>query len=370
MAMRLGEVLQKQGLITESQLNEALRAQQLFGGRLGTNLVELGFITEQALAKVLSVQLGLPAIGLSELDSISADAIAALPRNVVEKHKVVPLQLVKRKLRLAMSDPTDLKAIDEVTFVSNCTVSPVVAPEMLVSFALEKYYGIARATRYIKLQGPSDVEFQIVQTSAHPSEESSAGAPAQSQSPGGAKVQLEDRGAYLQQERKEFLAPAYSFAAACRDLATVAEQREVFDVLKRYLAQDFQRLAIFVMRATSLVGWSQVGCAIDEGSFRKLTVPPGESGVFTPALEQRAPFLGQVRQGPVDEWLMQLLGGKQKRPFLVLPVVVNGQVVSVVVADERKRGTLEEAQPAMAVLGTKLSYALQAAYLRKRILEA
>src|SRR5688572_24693630 len=98
MALRLGDLLVKQGVITEGQLAEALRAQQLFGGRLGTNLVELGYLTEHALARLLSVQLGLPAIGATDVEAVPEAVLKALPRDVAARYKVVPLSLANRRL--------------------------------------------------------------------------------------------------------------------------------------------------------------------------------------------------------------------------------------------------------------------------------
>src|SRR5689334_12601613 len=116
MALKLGELLVRKGMVTETQLAEGLRAQQLFGGRLGTNLVELGYLTEHALAQFLSEQTGLPAIGAADLENIPPTVTKAIPREVVVRHKIIPLSLHQRRLRVAMADPTDIKAVDEVSF--------------------------------------------------------------------------------------------------------------------------------------------------------------------------------------------------------------------------------------------------------------
>src|SRR5690242_14933315 len=126
MAIRIGELLVKHQIVTEGQLSEALRAQELFGGRVGTNLVELGYLSEQALAQFLSTQLGIPHIAASELDAVPEEALKLVPRALAEKYKVVPVSAQKRRIRLAMADPTDLKAVDEVAFSSGCSVQPVI----------------------------------------------------------------------------------------------------------------------------------------------------------------------------------------------------------------------------------------------------
>src|SRR5260370_18125532 len=116
MSIKLGELVMKHGMVTEDQLARGLRAQQLYGSRLGTNLVELGFLSEQGLTKFLSAQLGIPAIDSGSLDSIPSDALSALPRPTAEKYRVIPLGFAGRKLRVATPDPTDLKVLDAGSF--------------------------------------------------------------------------------------------------------------------------------------------------------------------------------------------------------------------------------------------------------------
>src|SRR5215471_5340769 len=129
MAVKLGELLIKHQMITEKQLAEALRAQHTFGGRLGTNLVELGYLSEQVLVQFLSAQFKLPAVTVAEIDSIKEEVIKLLPRALAEKYKVLPVSVKDRRMRLAMADATHLKAIDEVAFSTGCAIQPLVAPE-------------------------------------------------------------------------------------------------------------------------------------------------------------------------------------------------------------------------------------------------
>src|SRR5215472_9553001 len=99
MAVKLGELLIKHQMITEKQLAEALRAQHTFGGRLGTNLVELGYLSEQSLVQFLSAQLKIPAVTLTELDSIKEEVVKMLPAALAGKFKVIPISVTVRKMR-------------------------------------------------------------------------------------------------------------------------------------------------------------------------------------------------------------------------------------------------------------------------------
>lgn len=147
MPIRLGEMLIKAGMITHTQLDEALKGQVIFGGRLGTNLIEMGVIGEEELARVLSEKLRVPCVGPDELMAVPDHLLTLVPRDMVERYKIVPLGVDGRRLRLVMADPSDLPAIDEIAFRTGFVIVPMVAPEIRLFMALEKYYGIRREVR-------------------------------------------------------------------------------------------------------------------------------------------------------------------------------------------------------------------------------
>src|SRR5262245_24896629 len=111
--LRIGEMLLKAGILTRQQLEEALKAQLIYGGKLGTNLVEHGFVTEEFLTSFLSKQCNIPAVDPHELEEIPGYVIESIPRETAERHKVVPFKKGNRRLDLALIDPTNLRAIDE-----------------------------------------------------------------------------------------------------------------------------------------------------------------------------------------------------------------------------------------------------------------
>jgi hypothetical protein len=359
MALKLGELLVKHGIVTQGQVSEGLRAQQMFGGRLGTNLVELGFLSEQVLAKFLSSQLSLPCIELKDIDNVPDAVIRLVPLATAEKHKVVPIHLDKRKLRVAMSDPTDLKVIDQISFSTGFSVLPVVSPELLITYALEKYYGIKRATRYFKLSGAPDVEFQVVQTSSH--EDNAAKA--------GGSVKLEGRENYLQQERAEFKPPAFGMREALKALAAVTDHTEVFEILKRFAAAQFQQSAIFVTRGPAAAGWVHSGCTVPPDAFRKLSFGVQDSKLFSQLIASTVVCVTSMGGNKVDDWIAESIGLRERKEILAVPILVNSQPVSVMLASAPYEGELAPLRSAYEELAKKISFALQMTYLRKRILE-
>ncbi len=374
MAIRIGELLVKQGMVTAGQVDEALKAQKMFGGRVGTNLVELGFISEQELAKFLSVQLSLPCIEAAQIDNVSDEVIKTVPLALATKYKVVPVGLERRKLKLAMGDPTDLKAIDEVSFSTGCAVQPVVTPELLITYALEKYYGIKRTTRYVKLSGASDMEFQVVQTGSSAQREAGP-APTAPVSPGAAKpagaaVLEEARSDYLKDDAAQFQAPAFSLAEAARALAGITEQSEVFEVLRKMLVQDFVQSAIFVIRGPNVAGWLPLGCTIPEEEFRKLTFPLTESKLLEQVVQGKSACVCPIPPTRGDDRLVAALGLRDRAEVLAAPILVNSQPVIAFLGSSVREGTGREKVAVYEKLVKKVSFALQMTFLRRRILES
>ncbi|HEX9022692.1 MAG TPA: hypothetical protein VF799_02530 [Geobacteraceae bacterium] len=151
MSVKLGELLVEAGLLTQAQLEATLKNQVIYGGRLGTNLIELGYLPEEDLARFLSKKLELPCATSEQLMSVPPDIIKLIPKEVAEKYRVIPLGRDKKRLTLAMLDPADLSVIDAISFITGFFISPLIAPELRLVMALEKYYGVKRDVRYIQM---------------------------------------------------------------------------------------------------------------------------------------------------------------------------------------------------------------------------
>jgi hypothetical protein len=153
MGLKLGEMLVMEGTITRKQLDEALKCQVIFGGRLGTNLVEMGYLEEQKLVECLSRQLEVAYASPDQLMSVPAEVINLISKELAGEYKVIPLSLDKKKLTVAIWDPSDLSALDAISFITGYIIKPLVCSELRLLLALEKYYGIKREVRYIQLKG-------------------------------------------------------------------------------------------------------------------------------------------------------------------------------------------------------------------------
>ncbi len=143
MSAKLGEILVRENLISPQHLREALDYQREHGGRLGFNLVKLGLVSDDMITAVLSRQYGIPSVNL-DLFSIDPSVLSLIPQEVAQKHSVLPLSRVGATLTLAMVDPTNVFAMDDVKFMTGLNVEPVVVAEGSVQQAIAKYYGSSR----------------------------------------------------------------------------------------------------------------------------------------------------------------------------------------------------------------------------------
>src|SRR5918995_1160038 len=144
MAVRIGELLLKEKRITSDQLQQALNYQRQHGGKLGHNLIRLGLIKDDEITALLSKQYGVPSIALSQFE-IDPGVVKLVPAETAQKYQIVPLSRAGATLTIAMTDPTNVFAMDDIKFMTGYNVEPVVASETAVTDAITRYYPASAA---------------------------------------------------------------------------------------------------------------------------------------------------------------------------------------------------------------------------------
>jgi len=170
---RLGEILVKEKLVSQEQLQKALDHQKQSGGRLGAALVKLGFVSDEEITGVLSRQYGVPAINLAYYE-IDASVVKLVPQETAARYQVVPLSRVGSTLTIAMVDPTNVFAMDDIKFMTGLNVEPVVASETAITEAIGKFYGAAAAPeqdleKFMTKLGAEEADVEAVQEEAEAS---------------------------------------------------------------------------------------------------------------------------------------------------------------------------------------------------------
>ena len=131
MVMKLGDMLLEAGLISQKQLDEALDVQKKEGGRLGYILTRLGFVNDEEVTSLLSRQYGIPAVNLEHFE-ISQDVLKRVPVEVAQRYAIIPLSRTGSTLTVAIADPTNIFALDDLKFITNLNIEPVVASEFSI----------------------------------------------------------------------------------------------------------------------------------------------------------------------------------------------------------------------------------------------
>jgi hypothetical protein len=148
---KLGELLVEREWVTRDQLTQALRHQGVFGGRLGTCLLELTLLSEDRLTKALSEQLGVPPVTQDDLRVIADGMLQLVPSKLACRTRAIPFERFGNALSVALVDPRDLVAQDELSFVTSRRLKVHVAPEVRILEALEKHYGCSVEPRYARI---------------------------------------------------------------------------------------------------------------------------------------------------------------------------------------------------------------------------
>jgi type IV pilus assembly protein PilB len=159
MSGRLGELLVRENLISVQQLRKAQEEQQKTGTRIGTALIKSGAIEEARLTDFLSKQYGVPAINLRDFD-VDPDIIKLVPKEVAEKHLVIPVNRAGPSLIVAMCDPSNIYAVDDLKFLTGYNIEAVVASEPAIREAIEKYY-VEKGQSLEELVGDLDADVEL-----------------------------------------------------------------------------------------------------------------------------------------------------------------------------------------------------------------
>ncbi len=159
---KLGKLLLSARLINEEQLQKAMLTQKKEGGRLGSILVKFGFLEENKLLAFLSQQYGLPSVDLAKLE-IDASVTKLIPAELVQKHRIIPIKRTGSTLSVAMVDPTDVFALDDIKFMTSYDVAPVLASEGAIIAAINQHYDSAHQLQTVlkDMEGKDELELTV-----------------------------------------------------------------------------------------------------------------------------------------------------------------------------------------------------------------
>jgi type II secretion system (T2SS) protein E len=281
----LARVLRNGGLVTERQIQEAIRHQVLYGGRLGTSLYELGFITEERLRQALSRAHGVPTTAVDPRE-IDPEAVALLSKATVARYKIFPYKIRGKTLFLLMVDPQDHAALAKVGFSHGYIVRPLVVPEFRMIQLLRDHYGVDERWRYDDTHRPPVLPPVPV-------------------------------------DRETAVARIES--GNTRD--------EIVEATLALCQSFFRRVLFFIVREPWVLGWGARGEGFDVRLASVLRIPLDTPSVFQGVTRDKTVFLGRL--GPEDEnrRFLEAIGKSPNTSAAVFPITLKGRVVNLVYGD-------------------------------------
>jgi len=400
-----GHYLVEKGVITKEQFEEATQSRVVFGGRLGTNLAELGYLSIEDIGRHLSEHLDVPLAPEEWTMRPSAAAREAVSKELVEKHSVLPLQVEKRTLHLAMLNPRDPVQIDEIAFATGMRIVPYVLPEVQILALLEHHYGLRREIRYINLgreaaaglaaRGKSkdadplgktrEPELDAEQDLAPPGdgqdlidEESfqslhantitgafaAQGIAKASAAAGLPEMNLEDLEAPAPVDAAPELAED-SIAALEAQLVLARDRDAVSEIALRIARHYTGAAAIFIVRGGIISGFRGDGEAITE-QIAGIMLPVESDCAITSPARSRAPYRGRPPDSGLDATLLKNLQRGDAREITVFPVLIREQVVNLLYTDNGQNPLGETGFAALGALATLISRAYERLILERK----
>jgi len=400
-----GHYLVEKGVITKEQFEEATQSRVVFGGRLGTNLAELGYLRLEDIGRHLAAHLKVPLAPEEWLNNPTPEAKSALTPALVEKYCALPLHLEKRTLHVAMLDPNDAIQIDEIAFATGMRIVPYALPEVQLLALLEHHYGLRREVRYINLGKeaaagltkkkpavadpsprfpeveigdepdvalPDDSQdlideetFQSIHAKSDP--KSSA---AQHPSPAGRRPDMPEL-------EIEDLAPPPAPVDAAPELAedsiaalevalVLARDREsVSEVALRIARRYTEAAAIFIVRGGIISGFRGDGVTISE-QIAGILLPMESDCAITAPAHTKTPFRGRPPEGGLDATLLASLQRGDAREVAVLPILIRDQVVNLLYTDSGQNPLGETAFAALSTLANLIARAYERLILERK----
>ena len=373
--MKLGEMLVRDGRLSESQLESALKFQARDGGRIGTVLFELGLIDLEALTVYLGLELGIPIATGAMLERAKRAAVRLLQPQQAFKHKCVPLVVQDRQLIAAIEDPHDFATLEAVSSITGYRVLPRVAPELRIYYYVERYYGVARPARFVKFADRARGDEKVVDVGLPaPPLPGLPPVPAAPVSPPGPRPRLRsmkmakqfDDSEALELEAEDLIdsldaddaAPAEAAAtrepvrrhpttippmpvptaaapmqsdAVMQQLATASDRSKIVDALLGYAAATFDAAVVFTVRDNIAFGWKALGNLPGYANVEHLLIPLEAPSVLQSALaSDNGVFHGTLAPSTVNSYLYKVLGVAEPTRVTAGVITIGKRVVNII----------------------------------------
>ncbi|HEX2687636.1 MAG TPA: hypothetical protein VHN14_13510 [Kofleriaceae bacterium] len=332
--MKLGTLLLRNAAIGLSQLEAALRNQVLYGGRLGTNLVELGYLDLELLSAYLAELSGVPIATPTLLDQADPALLETLGAEDAHRLRAIPLGYLgegTNTVAVGLVDPSDTAAIEQVAARLGANITPYIVPELRALYYLEKLFGLPRRARFVRTGRPGDGRDTEIGDRRRTQ-------PAMGMvMPPAFTLEPRRRRATSEAPLAGAVPLAIGYGAACERIDTATNRDQIADTFALYAQGRCDALVVFLIRDGNAFGWRSwvAPPAMLNSPIEELSLPLGGASSLQSAHDAGQPFVGTPPSAarPVEKQLWAALA-TQPEPFavLVVPVLVKQRAVNLVYA--------------------------------------
>lgn len=320
--MKLGEALVNSSIITRDQLRQALERQVIFGGRIGSNIIELGFVKEKEMLSFLSSFFKIPAVKVTDLSAIDPEVIASISRDSAEKYRILPFKKDRNRLHVAMLDPRSLSSVDEIRFLTGFDIIPYVITELRLLYCLEKYYDLKRDLRYISVMGEEDT-----------------------------------------QEEKKPEHAAEQILKVKEQFGAVRDKEEVIGILLNETKPAASRAAVFLVKGNAVSGWKSRGLEVN-----RFDLPAEGQSIFSEVLSRKTYYRGPLLKIPGNALLIERLNGTPQDCCL-MPIFIRDKIIGLLYVDNGNASVLDAGLGYIHSLVAMAAVSFEIVILRKKLLD-
>ena len=413
--MRIGEILIREGHLTQDGLEEALDWQVLYGGRLGTNLLELKLVEEEPLARALARQLGCE-VAWGELQP-EHEVIPLLPKHVADHDEMVPWKMEKRRLKVLCTE-IHLEKMDQLAYKVGRACLPVIAPEFRVFQLLRANYGATRQMRALDFgvvptegrrrkkkqeSGPAQSSAELIDEAAFndlynrvvqgrptpPRGMAPVAPPGQAAAPSTPVLETLPEDAILGEVPEPAAAPVgpppgaasweepaaqakpkvddapLDFKQALRLLEGVSDRKAIAHLVLRAALSKARRALLLQVQGEVALGWDGLGEGLEQAAH-VVAIPLSAPSAFQLVVKTRSHFLGPLQKTPLNIRFLAQLGKKVPLSSMIVPILHRGRVSHLLYLDNGHKQQAPTDVGEMLILSQRIGQTVEALVQKKR----
>jgi len=399
--MRLGETLIRDGRLTEEQLSTVLDFQKSDGGRLGSIMVELGFVDTETLTVYLGLELGIPIATGATLERCKRSAVRLLSPQQAFRFQCIPIVIQGQTLIVAIDDPFDVVVLDGLAATTGYRIIPRVAPEIRIFYYLERFYGVKRPPRFAKLgdsprgdrsKGSANPDLPAPPLPGLPPKIDPVAAPTaapkvtistskQPEKFADVASEADDLVGVLEADKDEIAKKTDQVRAATAPVRTRPQTKkegetyepldhdqaiaamsdaqtrgDIATILLRYGASLFETSAVFIVRDNMAFGWKGFGPDLDNERFDTILLPLERQSLLQRAVHNKGYFSGRPFPATLHDYLYRALRCAAPATATALAISIGNRLVNILYGHKTKGEALtDEEASSLREIGTYAS---------------